>query len=180
VTVLKVKDVVIGQDKITITAEANIGMVVITPDGETKKSLRFTGRDSTWVKIKADEATFTVLRPHPKLDNEAWTEMSVNAAKALKAGKPIGRIGFYRPEITIRKNRIHAITGRAYIYPQRASAEANRNKERDDAVKEDAEAKSASRQTIVEPSQFGHAPLSQQMEYIALIHNNTDSMPTSD
>lgn len=124
VKVIKVTSVVIEADKITIKAEASIGMVIITPDFESSdkrpKGSRFTGRLSNWIKIKADQATFVVLRSgkgHAGQD-KAW-QMSVDAAKALAAGKKIGRIGFYRPNITIKKNRIDAILGRAYIYPYR-------------------------------------------------------------
>ena len=120
VTIVNVTSVVIEEDKITVTAEANIGMVIVTPDGEAEgKSVRFTGRDSVWIRMKADEATFTILPPRGEVDDEFWTDMSQSAARALKEGKPIGRIGFYRPEITIKRNKIHSITGRAYIYPKR-------------------------------------------------------------
>ncbi len=120
VAVMNVKSVVIEDGKIIVTAEANVGMVIITPDGEAKgKSVQFTGRESVWIQMKADEATFTVLPPRGEVEDEFWTDMSRAAAQALKEGKPIGRIGFYRPEITIKKNRIHAVTGRGYIYPKR-------------------------------------------------------------
>lgn len=123
VKIIKVNSVKIEDDRITINAEASIGMVIITPElPKDGKSRRFTGRHSTWIRIKADEATFTVLRPGPKLNNKAWTEMSIQAAKDLKAGKEIGRIGYYRPDITIEKNQVRAITGKGYIYRKREEA----------------------------------------------------------
>jgi len=63
VKIIKVNSVEIEKDKITIVAEASISMVIITPVlPKDAKSLRFVGRDSTRIRIKADEATFTVLR----------------------------------------------------------------------------------------------------------------------
>lgn len=129
VNIIKVNRVEIEDDKITINAEASIGMMIITPEpSEDGKNRRFTGRHSTWITIKADEATFTVLRSKPpeeggaaakKFGNDAWTRMTIQAAKDLKAGKEIGRIGYHRPDITIKNNQVHAIIGQAYIYPHR-------------------------------------------------------------
>ena len=124
VKVIKVTSVTIGEDRITIKAEASIGMVIITPDFESSdkrpKGSRFTGRLSNRIKIKADQATFVVLRLGKGNvgRDKAW-QMSVDAAKALAAGKKIGRIGYYRPDITIKKNRVDSIIGKAYIYPYR-------------------------------------------------------------
>ena len=121
VEITKVKSVMIEDNKITVVAEANIGMVIITPElPKDGKSARFTGRHSTWIRIKADEATFTVLPPHGR--TEPWKEMTMQAAKDLKEGKEIGRIGYYRPEIIIKENRIVMVTGKAYIYPKRTPA----------------------------------------------------------
>lgn len=113
--------VVIEDNRIIITGDAAVSMVVIVPDNvKLEKSLRFVGRNSTRANVDAREARFTVLRLASRkgLDDEAW-QMSVDAARALEAGKKIGRIGYYRPEVTIKKNRITAITGHAYIYPKR-------------------------------------------------------------
>jgi hypothetical protein len=154
VKIISVKNVKIEEDKITIQAEASVSMVVITPELPADgKSLRFTGRYSTRIKMKADEATFTVLRPHPKVDHKPWTEMTVKAAEALKAGKEIGRIGFYRPDITIRQNRIHAITGRAYIYPKRESKkqpDAAVKPEEDSNIKTEAKASSQAQSALAQ------------------------------
>ncbi len=136
VTVIHAKSVVIEEDKITIVAEASIGMVIITPDFESSdkrpKGSRFTGRLSNWIKIKADEATFTVLREGKGTDRDRPWKMSVDAAEALKAGQEIGRIGYYRPDITIKKNRIHAVVGRGYIYPKRVARKQGAAKTTDD------------------------------------------------
>ncbi len=124
VYITKVKSVDIQPDKITIVGEASIGMVIITPElPENGKSLRYTGRLSTRIRIKADQATFTVLRPGGRPD--PWEEMSMQAAKDLKAGKPIGRIGYYRPDITIKENCVHAISGKGYIYHKRTDTPAD-------------------------------------------------------
>ena len=45
-----------------------------------------------------------------------WT---VEAAKDLQAGKPVGRIGYYGPEIVIKNHLIHSISGPGYLYPKR-------------------------------------------------------------
>ena len=56
VNIIKVNAVEIEDDKITINAEASIGMVIITPElPKDDKSRRFTGRHSTWIRIKADD-----------------------------------------------------------------------------------------------------------------------------
>lgn len=53
-----------------------------------------------------------VERPHGR--NEPWDQMTKQAARDLAAGKPTGRIGYYRPRITIkdydlldRRRRVH-------------------------------------------------------------------------
>tara|TARA_R110002072_G_scaffold179059_1_gene335070 strand:+ start:134761 stop:135303 length:543 start_codon:yes stop_codon:yes gene_type:complete len=131
VQIIKVHKVEIDGNKITITAEASIKMVVITPEIPADgKSVRYTGRHSTWITIKADEATFVIHRPHGR--NDLWEKMTMQAAMDLEAGKPIGRIGFYRPDIKIRKNQIHEIVGPAYIYPKREAAEPVSNSDDDE------------------------------------------------
>jgi hypothetical protein len=46
----------------------------------------------------------------------AWQD-SLKNAKDLQAGKPVGRIGFYAPDIVIKGNMIDSITGRGFLYP---------------------------------------------------------------
>jgi len=50
--------------------------------------------------------------------------MTMQAAKDLRAKKEIGRIGYYRPEITVKGNTVTAIVGHAFIYPRREEAKA--------------------------------------------------------
>lgn len=116
---IEAKSVVIEEDRIVITANAVISMKVFTPpDGDSTTTSKFMGRDAAWVKVVAENATFTVLRPGQG-KKEWWEEMSVLAARALRDGKEIGRIGYYRPEVTIKRNAVHSITGVGYIYPKR-------------------------------------------------------------
>jgi hypothetical protein len=52
-----------------------------------------------------------------KVLDDAW-EMSVTAAKELRAGHEVGRIGFYKPEVSINGDLIDSITGFGYLYPK--------------------------------------------------------------
>ena len=45
--------------------------------------------------------------------------MTVDSAKALKAGQPVGRIGYYTPKVTIHEYLIVAIDGYGFLYPKR-------------------------------------------------------------
>lgn len=115
---IKAKSVTIEDGKIVITGEARIKMRVFTPGGAPAAGeSQFLGRPAAWVEVLAEEATFTVRRP-PQGKEEWWQEMSVEAAKALRNGEEIGRIGFYRPEVTIRGNAVQAISGFGFIYPK--------------------------------------------------------------
>lgn len=68
-----------------------------------------------------------VQRPHGR--NEPWDQMTKQAARDLAAGKPTGRIGYYRPRITIKDNTIYLIEGAGYIYPKRKDVPGERKTE---------------------------------------------------
>lgn len=116
---IEATNVTIEGDKIVITGKAEIQMRVLTPENDNAEAnSQLFGRNATWVVIVAEEAKFTVLRPKQG-ENEWWEKMSVNAAKALKRGEKIGRIGFYRPDVILKKNAVHSVRGYGYIYPTR-------------------------------------------------------------
>ena len=115
--------VIIKEEKIVVTGKAEIRMLVFTPENDDAVAeAEFLGRSATWVVVAADRATFTVRRPEEG-KSDWWTKMSVDAAKTLKRGKRIGRIGFYRPLITLKENAIHSVSGYGYIYPLRDSSD---------------------------------------------------------
>lgn len=139
VTIIKAKKVVIEDRMITIVGEATTRLIGISGDydpayiGET-----WRGRPSDSLLIKSDQATFVIRRetlptkeqlsPSGELTDqqseslkamkEAW-QMTVDSAKALKAGQPVGRIGYYTPKVTIHENLIVAIDGYGFLYPKR-------------------------------------------------------------
>ena len=116
---IEATNVRIKEDKIIITGKAEIRMRVFTPENDnTEATSKFLGRNASWVVIVAEEAKFTVLRPKQG-ESEWWEKMSVDAANALKRGEKIGRIGFYRPEVTLKRNAVHSISGYGYLYPRR-------------------------------------------------------------
>lgn len=118
VTIIKASKVVVEDDVITIVAEAMTRVTLIQGDHDPAyKGAQFTGRPATHTQVKSDKATLIIKRPrHPELE-DAW-EMSVRAAKGLQEGKEVGRIGFYTPDISIKGNLIHSITGFGFLYPK--------------------------------------------------------------
>jgi hypothetical protein len=82
------------------------------------KGMTWQGRPATRIPVKAEKATFVIRRPHPEHPlEEAW-KMTLAAAKALQAGKEVGRIGFYAPDIVIKENPIHSINGPGFLFPK--------------------------------------------------------------
>lgn len=114
--------VTIEKDKIVIVAKAEIYFI-------NSKILIFQG-----MRIKTENTTFIIHRPklnfndpdgtHAKdkekskqVLDDAW-RMTLESAKALQDGKEVGRIGYYGPEIVIKKNKVQSIKGGGYIYPK--------------------------------------------------------------
>ncbi len=136
VTILEAHHVVIEDQQVTIIAEALTTVIVVSADHDPSfRGTTFLGRASSRVTVKSDRATFIIQRSVPefhdpegtharmreqvqKIADEAWA-MTVQSATELKDGKPVGRIGYYHPEIVIKDNLIIAITGRGYLYPQK-------------------------------------------------------------
>ncbi len=128
VTVIKAEKVVMGKNIITIVGKARI-------PSHTLNSKWPGAGGTTWrATIDSDRATFVIKRPPlnfndpdgthgeerektRKVLDDAW-EMSLTAAKELQAGREVGRIGFYEPEIRKKGNVIDSIVGFGYLYPK--------------------------------------------------------------
>ncbi len=123
VTLLKVKSVVIEESLITIVvAEAKTRLTLIREDHDPAfKGDTWHGMPVTRVQVISNKATFTIKRgpeaaPGGPLVN-AWQD-SLKAARALQAGREVGRIGFYAPDIVIKGNMIDSISGAGFLYPK--------------------------------------------------------------
>ena len=123
VTIIKAEKVVIEENVVTIIAEAKTSLVTVSGDYKADyKGSTFMGRPSTWTTIKSDKATFVIRRPDSTRVGgpleRVWGETLQNA-RDLQAGKEVGRIGYYTPEVVIRKNLITAIDGPGFLYAKR-------------------------------------------------------------
>ena len=136
VYLIKAETVTVEEEKITIVGSARLKMVVIKDDHDPAyKGHQIWGRPAAWVFAKADKGTFVIHKPKPPIIKnkklrpknyekglknleKAW-QSSIQAAKDAQAGKPVGRIGYYKPTVTIRGNMVTAIEGNAYMYINR-------------------------------------------------------------
>jgi hypothetical protein len=123
VTIIKAEKVVIEENVVTIIAEAKTSIITLSGDYKADyKGDTFMGRPMSQITIKSDKATFTIRRPNSTRPGgpleKAW-EDTLQAARDLQAGKPVGRIGYYQPEVVIRKNLITSIDGPAFLYGKR-------------------------------------------------------------
>ncbi len=116
VTLLKTTKVQIEEGVITIVAEAKTRITLIRGDYDpADKGPAWMGRPVTHLQVKSDRATFTIRRPQQPGLEKAWQD-SLQAARDLRDGKEVGRIGFYAPDISIKGNLIEAITGFGFLY----------------------------------------------------------------
>lgn len=116
VTIIKASQVVIGDNVITIVAEAKTRITLIQAGHDpANKGDRWMGRPVSRVMIKSDKATFTIQRPKEAALEQAWKE-SLRAAKDLQEGREVGRIGFYAPEMVIKGNLLVSATGPGFLY----------------------------------------------------------------
>ena len=135
VTIIKADKVVIEDSVITIMGQARTTVRLISD------ALPVAGKGSTWmgrpvtvVEALSDKATFIIKRPelrsngpdgshaeamekNRKILDDGWA-MSLAAAKELQAGREVGRIGFYAPDIAIKSNLIDSIAGFGFLYPK--------------------------------------------------------------
>jgi len=122
VTYMKVEKVVIEEATITIVvAEAKTQITLIRDDHDPASTGDcWHGMPVTRVQVISNNAAFTIRRPVPDdpagVTAKAWKE-SLQAAKDLQAGKEVGRIGYYAPDIVIKGNMIDSITGPGFLYP---------------------------------------------------------------
>lgn len=119
VTIIKARKVLIEGDVITIVAEAKTRITLIRDNHDPAyQGAAWMGRPVTQVQVKSDKATFIIKRPQHAGLEKAWQD-SLQAARDLQAGKEVGRIGYYAPDISIKGNLIEAITGFGYLYSKR-------------------------------------------------------------
>ena len=123
VTIIKAEKVVIEENVVTIVAEAKTSIITLSGDYQADyKGATFMGRPMNQVTVKSDKATFVIRRPDSTrpggpLEN-AWAQ-TLQAARDLQQGKEVGRIGYYTPEVVIRKNLIASIDGHGFLYAKR-------------------------------------------------------------
>ncbi len=79
------------------------------------------GMPVTRVQVISNQATFTFQRPKEAAPGgvlaHTWQE-SLKAARELREGKEVGRIGFYVPDIVIKGNMIDSVTGSGFLFPK--------------------------------------------------------------
>ena len=120
VSIIKMEKVVIEENVVTIIAEAKTSIITVSGDYKPDyKGATFMGRPSTQITIKSDKATFVIRRPDSAREGgpleRFWGE-TLQHARDLQAGKEVGRIGYYTPEVVIRKNLITTIDGPGFLY----------------------------------------------------------------
>lgn len=120
VTIIKAEKVVIEENVVTIIAEAKTSIITLSGDYRADyKGATFMGRPMTQITIKSDKATFVIRRPASAREGQAleqFWDSTLKTARDLQEGKEVGRIGYYTPEVVIRKNLITSIDGPGFLY----------------------------------------------------------------
>jgi hypothetical protein len=120
VSIIKAEKVVIEENAVTIIAEAKTSIITLSGDYQADyKGAMFMGRPMTQITIKSDKATFIIRRPVPARKGQAleqFWEKTLQTARDLQEGKEVGRIGYYTPDVMIRKNLIVSIDGPGFLY----------------------------------------------------------------
>jgi hypothetical protein len=138
VYVTKAKSVVIEKDKIAIVVEAEATRINLfappkkiekRPEAKSPDGTRDVGTDSSKIPIGYTSARIFIIRKpvlkfndpngihgreraqYQKTLDDAW-EMSLKEADNLRAGKTVGRIGYYHPTVLP-----DSIDGFGYLYP---------------------------------------------------------------
>lgn len=120
VTIIKATKVVIEESTITISAEAQSTIRLHSGEHDPKyKGGTLNGMPFTAIQVYSRSATFVIKRPPQdgETTDNAW-KMSLEAARSLQAGNEVGRIGYYVPDMTIKKNMIDSMTGFGFLYPK--------------------------------------------------------------
>lgn len=114
---IKTTDVQITDDAITIKGSAVTRLTTLSGNDEPNYAgRRIWGQPADSTNVKAENATFIIVRPEAELSANAWKE-TVASARKLKQGEPTGRIGYYTPEVTVQAGLVTGISGRGYLYP---------------------------------------------------------------
>ena len=122
VILMQVQSVAIDEAAITIVVtQAKTRITLIRDDHDPAYTGdNWHGMPVSRVQVVSNKATFTILRPAEvapgSVNALAWQD-SLKNAEDLQAGKPVGRIGLYAPDIVIKGNLIDSITGRGFLYP---------------------------------------------------------------
>ena len=120
VYIIKAQKVIIEENLVTIVAEAKTSLITISDDPKPgNKGAQFMGRPSNRITVKSDQATFVIRRPAHAQPGESLEEVwkkTLQSARDLQAGREVGRIGYYTPEVVIRKNLIISIDGPGFLY----------------------------------------------------------------
>ena len=120
VTIIKAEKVVIEENTVTIIAEAKTSIITLSGDYKADyKGATFMGRPMNQITIKSDQATFIIRRPDSARKGQAlerFWDATLQTARDLQEGKEVGRIGYYTPEVMIRKNLIVSIDGPGFLY----------------------------------------------------------------
>ena len=120
VTIIKATKIVIEENTITITAEARSTVRLIRGDHDPDyKGETWHGMPVSTIQVYSGSATFVIKRPLQggETTDGGW-KMSLEAAKSLQAGNEVGRIGYYAPDMTIKRNLIDSMTGFGFLYPK--------------------------------------------------------------
>ncbi len=135
VTILAATSVEIRDDQVTIIGRATTRSRVVVSDEPGD----FLGRSTRWIEAYSENVALVINRPslhwngpdgeekakYRRITEDGW-QMTLDAAKDLRAGKQVGRIGYYQPTITIANSTIVKIEGTGYLYPKRVVEEAER------------------------------------------------------
>ncbi len=120
VTIIKATKVVIEENTITISAEARSTIRLFSGEQDPDyKGGTLYGMPFSAIQVYSRSATFIIKRPlqEGETTDNSW-KMSLEAAKSLQAGNEVGRIGYYVPDMTIKKNMIDSMTGFGFLYPK--------------------------------------------------------------
>lgn len=126
VTLLKVKKVTVEDSVIVIVAEKATTLITLLAgdqgpyySGETRD-----GKPVTTVQVLSNDATFTIKpdrysKPGGVLEN-VW-KSSLALARQLQESKEVGPvvIGFYAPDVVIKRHQITSIIGFGHLYAKR-------------------------------------------------------------
>lgn len=126
VTLLKAKKVTIENGVIVIVAEKATTLMTLL-NGDQDPSYRGETRDGkpvTTSQVLSNEATFTIKpdrysKPGGVLEN-VW-KSSLALARKLQESEKMGpvEIGFYAPEVAIKRHQITSVIGFGYLYAKR-------------------------------------------------------------